>query len=126
MESMIALELPTNPIRERRYRLAKITYLQADGAEFAIEVQPGYSVMQGAVQNSVPGILAECGGNCACGTCKIYIAEAWRGKTGLPSDMEEAMLELNEDHHPGKRLSCQIEVTQDLDGLVVTLPESQF
>jgi 2Fe-2S ferredoxin len=107
--------------------VAKITYIEANGAEHVVEVEPGLSVMQGAVRNGIPGIVAECGGNCACGTCRVYIDdEAWRRKTGEASDLEEATMEIREDPAAGKRLSCQIKVTADLDGLVVRMPESQF
>jgi 2Fe-2S ferredoxin len=105
----------------------RITYIEANGDEHVIDVPVGFSVMQGAVRNGVTGIVAECGGNCACGTCRVYIDdEAWRQKTGAASDLEEATMEIREDPAPGKRLSCQIKVTEDLDGLVVRLPESQF
>lgn len=103
-----------------------ITYVEADGTAHAVEVKPGCSLMQGAVWNSVPGIVAECGGNCACGTCRVYVEEVWRVTTGQASDMEEATMEIRDDDHPGKRLSCQIRVTEALDGLVVHMPPSQF
>ncbi len=82
--------------------------------------------MQGAVRHGIPGIVAECGGNCACGTCRVYIDEAWRAKTGEASEIEEATMEVREDPHPGKRLSCQIKVTEALDGLIVRMPPSQY
>jgi ferredoxin, 2Fe-2S len=104
----------------------KIAYLEADGTEHLVDVAVGLSVMQGAVQNHVPGIVAECGGNCACGTCRVYIDEAWRPKTGNASEMEEATMEIRDDSHPGKRLSCQIKVTEELDGLIVRMPASQY
>ncbi|CAN7582760.1 2Fe-2S iron-sulfur cluster-binding protein [Phenylobacterium sp. LjRoot219] len=106
--------------------MVRITYVEADGCEHTVEVKLGLSLMQGAVWNSVPGIVAECGGNCACGTCRVYVEEPWRDVTGQAADMEEATMEAREDPHPGKRLSCQIKVTEDLDGLVVRMPPSQF
>jgi 2Fe-2S ferredoxin len=106
--------------------VAKITYIEANGARHVVEVAPGMSVMQGAVRNGIGGIVAECGGNCACGTCRVYVDDAWRAKTGEASDIEEATMEIREDPSPAKRLSCQIKVTEDLDGLVVQMPESQF
>jgi 2Fe-2S ferredoxin len=106
--------------------VVKVTYIEASGKEHVLDVKPGFSLMEGATQNGVPGIVADCGGECACGTCRIFVDEAWREKTGKASDMEEAMLELHEDVVPGQRLSCQIKLTEELDGLVVHLPESQF
>ena len=106
--------------------MVKITYVEADGTAHTVEVKPGASVMQGAVWNRVPGIVAECGGNCACGTCRVYVEEPWRASTGEASEMEEATMEIREDERPGKRLSCQIKVSEALDGLVVHMPPSQF
>lgn len=106
--------------------VARITYIEDSGEERTVEVPLGYSVMQGAVRNGIPGIVAECGGNCACGTCRVYVDEAWRERTGQPSAIEEATMEIRDDPRDGKRLSCQIKVTQDLDGLVVRMPQSQW
>jgi ferredoxin, 2Fe-2S len=105
--------------------LPRVTYIEASGTEHVIDVSVGCSVMQGAVQNRVPGILGECGGVCACGTCRVYVAEGWRSQTGGASEMEEAMMDPN-DTKPGRRLGCQIEVSDALDGLVVHMPERQF
>ena len=105
--------------------MAKITYIEFDGQEHVIEARNGLSVMEGAVKNNIPGIDADCGGACACATCHVYIDEAWREKTGKPSAMEESMLDFAEDVEPNSRLSCQIKVTDALDGLIVRLPESQ-
>jgi 2Fe-2S ferredoxin len=104
----------------------RITYVEANGTQHVVEVAVGLSVMQGAVQNRIQGIVAECGGNCACGTCRVYVDEAWREKTGRTSDIEEATMEIRDDPLPGKRLSCQIKVTKELDGLIVTMPNSQY
>ena len=81
--------------------------------------------MEGAVKNRIRGIDADCGGACACATCHVYVDEAWREKTGKPSAMEESMLDFAEDVEPNSRLSCQIKVTDALDGLIVRLPENQ-
>ena len=105
--------------------MAKITYVQHDGSEQSIDVKPGQSVMEGAVKNNVPGIDADCGGACACATCHVYVDETWVDKTGKASAMEESMLDFAENVEPTSRLSCQIKVTDDLDGLIVRLPESQ-
>ncbi len=105
--------------------MAKITYIEHDGTEHVIDVKAGLSVMEGAVKNNVPGIDADCGGACACATCHCYVDEAWQAKTGEKTAMEESMLDFAEGVEPNSRLSCQIKVTDDLDGLVVRLPESQ-
>jgi 2Fe-2S ferredoxin len=105
--------------------MAKITYIEHDGTEHTIDVKPGLSVMEGAVKNNIPGIDADCGGACACATCHVYVDEAWRAKTGTPTAMEESMLDFAEGVEPNSRLSCQIKVSDTLDGLIVRLPESQ-
>ncbi|HEY2048569.1 MAG TPA: 2Fe-2S iron-sulfur cluster-binding protein [Caulobacteraceae bacterium] len=105
--------------------MAKITYIEFNGAEHVVDVKPGMSVMEGAVKNNIPGIDADCGGACACATCHVYVDEAWLPKTGDKSAMEESMLDFAENVAPNSRLSCQINVTDGLDGLVVRMPESQ-
>jgi len=105
--------------------MAKITYIEHSGAEHTVDVKPGLSVMEGAVRNNVPGIDADCGGACACATCHVYVDEAWREATGKQSAMEESMLDFAEEVEPNSRLSCQIRVTEALDGLIVRLPENQ-
>ena len=105
--------------------MAKITYIEHDGTEHVVDVKPGLSVMEGAIRNNVPGIDADCGGACACATCHVYVDEAWIDKTGSPSAMEESMLDFAEGVQDNSRLSCQIKVTDALDGLVVRLPVSQ-
>jgi len=106
--------------------VAKITYIEAGGIEHVVDVEAGWSVMQGAVRNGIPGIVAECGGNCACGTCRVYVDARWKEKTGTATDIEEATMDIREDADPRKRLSCQIKVTEELDGLVVRMPASQY
>ncbi len=105
--------------------MAKITYIEFDGQEHVIEARNGLSVMEGAVKNNIPGIDADCGGACACATCHVYVDPAWLEKTGTRSAMEDSMLDFAENVEPNSRLSCQIKVTEALDGLVVRLPESQ-
>jgi len=105
--------------------MAKITYIEHGGAEHVIDVKSGLSVMEGAVKNNIPGIDADCGGACACATCHVYVDEAWSEQTGKPSAMEESMLDFAENVTPTSRLSCQIKVTDLLDGLIVRMPESQ-
>jgi len=105
--------------------MAKISYIAFDGAEQVLDVKVGLSVMEGAVKNNLPGIDADCGGACACATCHVYVDEAWLAQVGARTSMEESMLEFAENVEPNSRLSCQIKVTEALDGLVVRLPESQ-
>ena len=105
--------------------MPKITYIEHDGTEHVVDVKPGLSVMEGAIRNNVPGIDADCGGACACATCHVYVDENFAAETGRPSAMEESMLDFAENVEGNSRLSCQIKVSDDLDGLVVRLPESQ-
>jgi 2Fe-2S ferredoxin len=106
--------------------MPRITFIQPDGTEQVVEGQVGATVMETARQHMIEGIEAECGGACACATCHVYVDEAWREKVGGPSEMEEDMLDFAFDVRPVSRLSCQIKVTADLDGLVVHVPEKQF
>ena len=105
--------------------MAKITYIEHGGTEHTVDVKTGLSVMEGAIKNNIPGIDADCGGACACATCHVYVDEAWASKTGEKSAMEESMLDFAENVEPSSRLSCQIKVTDDLEGLTVRMPESQ-
>ena len=105
--------------------MPKITYIEINGKERTVEVPAGWSVMEGAVKNRVPGIDADCGGACACATCHVHVDEAWRAITGEPSPMEEDMLDFGYDVKPDSRLSCQIKISAELDGLVVRTPERQ-
>jgi 2Fe-2S ferredoxin len=105
--------------------MAKVTYIEFNGTEHTIEVRNGFTVMEGAVKNNVPGIDADCGGACACATCHVYVDPAWAEKTGKASAMEESMLDFAENVQENSRLSCQIKVTDELEGLIVRMPESQ-
>ena len=105
--------------------MPQVTYIEFSGTHHIVEVSAGFSVMEGAVRNGVPGIDAECGGACACATCSVYIDEHWRDRVGEPSDMEEGMLEFAGRVEPGARLSCQIQVTEVMDGLVVHMTLAQ-
>jgi len=105
--------------------MPKITYIEASGKEHVIDVTVGLSVMEGAVKHNVPGIDADCGGACACATCHVYVDPAWQAKTGESGGMEQSMLDFANEVQPNSRLSCQIKVTPELDGLVVRLPKSQ-
>lgn len=103
-----------------------VVYLKHDGSSEEIHVENGTSVMQGAVDNMIDGILGDCGGTCSCATCHCYVDEAWLGKTGSPGDMEKDLLTCVLNPEENSRLSCQIIMSDDLDGLVVNLPKSQF
>jgi 2Fe-2S ferredoxin len=105
--------------------MAKITYVAHDGTERTVEAKNGMSVMEVAVNNSIPGIDADCGGACACATCHVYVDDAFLAKTGEQQEMEKSMLDFAENVQANSRLSCQIKVTDELDGLRVTTPESQ-
>lgn len=105
--------------------MPKITYIEHNGTEHVVEAQVGVSVMEAAVKNMVPGIDADCGGACACATCHVYVDPAWLDKTGKAEPMEESMLDFAYQPKENSRLSCQITVRAELDGLVVRLPEFQ-
>jgi 2Fe-2S ferredoxin len=105
--------------------MAKITYIEFNGTEHVIDVKPGLTVMEGAVKNNVPGIDADCGGACACATCHVYVDPAWAAKAGERNAMEESMLDFADNVEENSRLSCQIKITEELDGMVVRMPESQ-
>jgi 2Fe-2S ferredoxin len=105
--------------------MAKITFIQPDGSEQVVAGEPGMTVMETAKKNLVAGIEAECGGACSCATCHVYVDDAWREKVGGPSPMEEDMLDFGYDVKPNSRLSCQIKVSAELDGLIVRTPERQ-
>lgn len=105
--------------------MTKVTYIGFNGGEHVVDATPGSSVMQAAIDNNVRGIIAECGGACSCATCHVYVDEAWCSRLNKKSEEEEAMLEAVCEPRPNSRLSCQIRVTEDLDGLVVTMPEKQ-
>lgn len=105
--------------------MAKINYVAADGSTFAVDAAAGTTVMENAVKNSVPGIEAECGGACACATCHVYVDETWVEKVGGADAMEEDMLDFAYELQPNSRLSCQIKMRDELDGLIVRVPERQ-
>ena len=105
--------------------MVKITYIDVEGTARSVEAEEGSTVMENAIRNGIPGIEAECGGACACATCHVYVAEEWRDATGEPEPMEEDMLDLGSDVRPNARLSCQVRVKPELDGLVVHTPARQ-
>ena len=106
--------------------MIKLLFIEHDGTEHPLQVAAEGSVMLAAVNHGVPGIDADCGGACSCGTCHVYVDEAWVDKLPEIDPMEEAMLSLSSDRKPNSRLSCQLAVTEELDGLAVQTPEFQY
>ena len=105
--------------------MAKITYIEHNGTNHTVDVQNGLTVMEGAVQNNIPGIDADCGGSMACATCHVYVKDDWYDKTNKKNEGEDDMLDQAYEPKKNSRLSCQIIVSDDLDGLVVDMPEKQ-
>ena len=107
--------------------MAKITYVEHGGKEHVVDVAPGLTVMEGARDNDIPGIDADCGGACACSTCHVYVDEAWVDRLPPKEAMEEDMLDFAYEPDPKRsRLTCQLKVTEALDGLIVHMPEKQI
>jgi len=107
--------------------MPKITYIEWNGTEHTVDVKEGLTVMEGAVTNNIPGIDADCGGACACSTCHVYVDPAWTDKLPPKEDMEMDMLDFAYEPDPARsRLTCQLKVTDALDGLVVQMPEKQI
>ena len=105
--------------------MAKITYITHDNQNHTIDVQNGLTVMEGAVQNDIPGIDADCGGGMACATCHVYVNDKWFDKLPAKEDGEEDMLDMAFEPKKNSRLSCQIIVSDELDGLIVNIPSKQ-
>lgn len=106
--------------------MPRVTYIETNGAAHLVEAEDGLSAMEAAVRNGVPGIDGDCGGQAACATCHVFIDPAWIERTGMRGETELQLLELAEGIQDNSRLSCQIVLTADLDGLVLRMPESQF
>lgn len=106
--------------------MGSITFIEHDGSEHKVDIEEGRSLMQTALDNSVPGIDADCGGECACGTCHVIVDENWASTIGVASDTEAQMLEMTPEKAVTSRLSCQIPMTEDMDGLIVRIPEFQM
>ena len=105
--------------------MTKITFIDAAGQARTVDAEDGSTVMETALKNAVPGIEAECGGACACATCHVYVDESWLERLGKAEQMEEDMLDFAFDVRPTSRLSCQIKVRPELDGLTLSTPEKQ-
>ncbi len=106
--------------------MPRITYIEHNGTEHTVDVADGLTVMEGAVNNNIPGIDADCGGACACSTCHVYVDQAWIDKLPAREDMEEDMLDFAYEPNERSRLTCQLKVTPELDGLSVQMPEKQI
>ena len=106
--------------------MPRITYIEHNGTEHTVDVADGLTVMEGAVNNNIPGIDADCGGACACSTCHVYVDQAWIDKLPAREDMEEDMLDFAYEPNERSRLTCQLKVTPELDGLLVQMPEKQI
>ena len=106
--------------------MPRVTYVEANGTEHVVDVPLGSSVMQGAINNLVPGIEGDCGGLCACATCHVYVPAEWATRCGEPEELEVNILDFAFDVRPESRLACQIKVGPQLDGLVVQMPIRQY
>ena len=106
--------------------MAKITYIEHSGKKHTVEVASGLSVMEGAIENNIPGIDADCGGGMACATCHVYVKEEWFDKINKKNEGEDDMLDQAFEPKKNSRLSCQINVSEEINGLVVSLPEKQI
>ena len=105
--------------------MPKITYIEHNGKSHTLNVENGLTVMEGAIQNNIPGIDADCGGGCACATCHVYVDEKWFNKLPKPEEGEIDMIDMAFEPKKNSRLSCQLIVTDEMDGLEVTTPEKQ-
>lgn len=106
--------------------MPRITYIESNGTEHHVDVPPGVSLMQAAVNNAIPGIEGDCGGLCACGTCHVYVPPESSATTGSPDELESGMLAFAFDTNANSRLSCQIVATSEMDGLCIRMPERQY
>lgn len=111
--------------REPVQIVPKVTYITPDGEHIEVELENGYSVMEGAINNNIEGIVAECGGACACATCHSYIDENWLDRLPEMDDMEDSMLDAAYERRDNSRLTCQIEMSDDLDGLIVVVADNE-
>ena len=105
--------------------MPKIIFMEHDGSKHEVDASTGVTLMEAAIQNSVPGIDADCGGACACATCHVYVHQEWVTKVGDRNDMEQSMLDFAENVSDASRLACQISIDEHLDGLTVSMPEAQ-
>ena len=113
-------------MHQLRNTVPKITFIDYEGTERSVDANVGETIMEAATSNDIPGIDADCGGACACATCHVYIAPDWFAKVGDPEDLEAEMLDVAEEVKENSRLACQLTISDELDGIVVVTPESQF
>jgi len=106
--------------------MPKVIYITADETRHEADVETGYSIMEGAINNNIDGIVAECGGACACATCHSYVDTAWTDKIPAMDDMEDSMLDAAFERKDNSRLTCQIEMTDDLDGIVIHVADNEY
>ena len=106
--------------------MVKIVFIENNGKSHEVKALVGESLMEVATSKGIPGIDADCGGNCACGTCQVFVNSEWISKVGEKSEMENSMLEFSENVKLNSRLSCQIEISEEHEGLTVELPKAQF
>jgi 2Fe-2S ferredoxin len=106
--------------------MPRVNFVQADGTTSEVEAVSGDSVMETAIDNDIPGIVAECGGACSCATCHVYVDEGWLDRLPAPDSLEDGMLDCVIDRKPNSRLSCQLRVSNEIDGITVRVPESQI
>ena len=106
--------------------MPKVIYITTDETRHEVEVETGYSIMEGAINNNIDGIVAECGGACACATCHSYVDTAWTDKIPAMDDMEDSMLDAAFERKDNSRLTCQIEMTDDLDGIVIHVADNEY
>jgi 2Fe-2S ferredoxin len=106
--------------------MPRVRFIEHNGTEHEVEVPVGTSIMQAAVSNMVPGIEGDCGGLCACATCHVYIPQEWQDKCGVPEELEQAILDFAYDVEDNSRLSCQIKMSDALDGITIEMPERQY
>ena len=106
--------------------MPKVIFIDYQGSQQSVDAQVDQSLMEAAVDNDVAGIDADCGGACACATCHVYIDQDWLAKVGQPEEIETEKLSVAEDVQENSRLSCQVMLTEEMDGLIVTTPESQY
>lgn len=106
--------------------MPRVTFIQKDGSSSEVDAVTGDSVMETAIDNDIAGIVAECGGACSCATCHVYVENDWLDKLPAPDSLEDGMLDCVIDRRPNSRLSCQIRVSDEIDGIVVRVPDSQI
>jgi 2Fe-2S ferredoxin len=119
-------ELPSQTKTPEGQSMIRVTFIEHDGTEHVVEATPGLSLMHAATSVAVPGIDADCGGGCACGTCHVYVDEAWLPRLAAQSEAEKQMIAMNEETRESSRLACQIPLDEDLNGLVARIPEFQM